>query len=340
VLLRLVNQAAGGAAVWDFFDEPARIHRRTRMKYVLTALMAVVALVFLTAPARADWAPNDPVNPTNHKMHWPQLPDLQTGLDVRATLPTPHPEPGVPFGKVLADDFKCTQTGQITDIHIWGSWLNDWFPYHSVPGGTFQDPGWVRFRLSLHANLPDPDGPTGPDFSKPGEELWSGWFDPGMFEWQRWAKDLDEGFMDPNIPPTQQQIIGRDTQVFQYNFYPDPLDPRLKQEEGRIYWLDVTAIPLGLPDGPGSEALFGWKSTHPRYHYEDDAVYGHMIVDAAGNLGPVGDWLPLKYPFPGPYEGQTMDLAFVITPEPGTVAMLVGAGLVGLVAYARRRRKG
>ncbi len=26
---------------------------------------------------------------------------------------------------VLADDFRCTSTGPITDIHLWGSWLND-----------------------------------------------------------------------------------------------------------------------------------------------------------------------------------------------------------------------
>src|SRR5271165_4505513 len=26
---------------------------------------------------------------------------------------------------VLADDFPCNQTGPITDIHIWGSWLSD-----------------------------------------------------------------------------------------------------------------------------------------------------------------------------------------------------------------------
>ena len=144
--------------------------------------------------------------------------------------------------------------------------------------------------------------------------------------------------MNPNIPPDQNQIIGFDNQVVQYNFYPDPLDPRLKQEAGTIYWLDVTAIPLGLPDGPGSEALFGWKTTRPELHYEDDAVYGHMTLDALGNWVAVGDWKPLVYPLNHPYEGHTMDMAFVITPEPGTVVMLIGAGLMGLVAYARRRR--
>jgi len=296
------------------------------MKHVLTLLTVVVALLVVATSATADWNVGDP-----YKMHYPQLPDLQTGLDVLATT-FPHAAP--PWGKVLADDFKCTETGQITDIHIWGSWLNDFFPQNYDPAGgqLVPDPGHVAFRLSLHSNVSDPA------YSRPGEELWARWFSPGEFKWRRWAT-AEEGFMDPNIPPSQNQIIGRDTQVFQYNFYPDPLDPRLKQEAGTIYWLDVTAIPLGLPDGPGSEALFGWKTTEPRYHYEDDAVYGHMTMDALGNWVAVGDWVPMVYPPNHPYAGHTIDMAFVITPEPGTVAMLIGAGLIGLVTYARRRRK-
>jgi hypothetical protein len=300
------------------------------MKHLLIAFTAAVALLVVAGSAMADWNVGDP-----YKMHWPQLPDLQTGLDVLATT---FPQAVPPWGKALADDFKCTQTGQITDIHIWGSWLNNIFPLNTDPAGVvFPDPGNVRFRLSLHANIPDPDGATGPDFSKPGDELWSGWFGPGQFKWRR-QEVPTERFMNPNIPPDQNQIIGFDNQVVQYNFYPDPLDPRLKQEAGTIYWLDVTAIPLGIPDGPGSEAWFGWKTTRPELHFEDDAVYGHMRQDALGNWVSVGDWLPLKYPMGGEFEGQTMDLSFVITPEPGTVAMLVGAGLIGLVAYARRRR--
>ncbi|MCJ7578787.1 MAG: hypothetical protein MUO91_10085, partial [candidate division Zixibacteria bacterium] len=46
----------------------------------------------------------------NHKMHFPQLPDLE-GWDVYAVYP-----------KTLADDWKCSATGPVTDIHFWGSW--------------------------------------------------------------------------------------------------------------------------------------------------------------------------------------------------------------------------
>ncbi len=45
-----------------------------------------------------------------HKMHFPQLPD-EDGWDVNATQP-----------QVLADDWTCSQTGWVKDIHFWGSW--------------------------------------------------------------------------------------------------------------------------------------------------------------------------------------------------------------------------
>jgi len=53
---------------------------------------------------------------------WEQLPDLSlTGMDVDATF-----KPAAPDNMLLlADDFLCSETGYITDIHIWGSWIND-----------------------------------------------------------------------------------------------------------------------------------------------------------------------------------------------------------------------
>ena len=72
---------------------------------------------------------------------WEQLPDLSpTGMDVDATW---HPETPEPPPLILADDFLCTETGFITDIHIWGSWINDFYPFG-------EDPGAVEFTFSIH----------------------------------------------------------------------------------------------------------------------------------------------------------------------------------------------
>ena len=270
----------------------------------LPIITATVIAAILAVPASAHWDTGDPF-----KMHWPQMPDLETGLDVLATVP-----------KVLADDFLCTQTGPITSIHVWGSWLNDEFP---IDPDETQNPGNVTFRLSLHKNIP---APSPDEFSRPGEEIWHGYFSPGSFKWRVWAENLREGFFDPNIPPGQDPIIGHDSMVIQYNFHiPYTSEPPM-QEEGNIYWLDLMAIP---PVDQPAMTLFGWKSSLDAF--EDDAVYGHVRAD--GTL--LNDWQPLIYPVGHPLEGKSLDLAFVIVPEPATMSVLLAGSLMVLL---RRRR--
>jgi len=250
-----------------------------------------------TGTATADWDIND-----EHKMHYPQLPDLDEGMNVLAQEP-----------KVIADDFMCTASGRIRDIHIWGSWLFDEFP--EDPDGTGNpSPGNTGFHLSIHEDVPKS---ATNDYSHPGDELWARDFWPGQFSHQFWANSYDERFFDPNI----NQVIGFDNTVWQYNFV-IPKSEAYFQEEGTIYWLDVMAIPL---DPINPTGLFGWKTS--RDHWMDDSVYGDM--GAAG--GQVTDWYELWDP---DYE-FSLDQAFVITPEPATISLLCIGGL----ALLRRRRR-
>src|SRR5215471_19660971 len=80
---------------------------------------AVVAASMSANQSRADWNPGDPAK-------WVQNPD-PTGFDVNATFRPATTGGGgqFPFVKLLADDWKCTSQDPITDIHIWGSWLNN-----------------------------------------------------------------------------------------------------------------------------------------------------------------------------------------------------------------------
>jgi hypothetical protein len=230
--------------------------------------LAILCLgAFLVAPVLADWDPGD-----GHKMHFPQLPD-EEGWDVNATFP-----------KVLADDWTCSGTGWVEDIHFWGSWRHG-------------DEGFIQaFRLSIHENIP------GPPYSMPGEELWvwetpdfgvrpidpptqQGWYDPNTGEW--------------NHPDHQA--------YFQYNIFLPP-EMWFWQEEGTIYWLDISAF---IEDPVNTH--WGWKTSY--LHWEDDAVYGDY---------PNFNWQELYDPLP-PHE--SLDMAFVITPEPASISLL-GLGLV------------
>jgi hypothetical protein len=245
-------------------------------KGVLTAVIIGAA-----ASALADWDTNDPAK-------WFQLPDLRQGMDVRATWP-----------KILADDFKCTFTGPITDIHLWGSWLNNQV-----------DPN-VRFHLSFHADVPAGIDPAVP-WSHPGSNLWSLNLAPTK---SRIYAEASERFYDPNL----HEFIGFDTQVWQYNFL-IPATEAFFQREGTIYWLDVTAFT--------TNGVFGWKTSFQ--HWNDDAVWGD--VPASG--GPPQMWYELR----DPTTQLSMDLAFVLTtiPEPSAVA-LIGFGCV-LVLMRRWKR--
>ena len=58
---------------------------------------------------------------------WIQMPDLGegTGIDVNDTQPF-----------ILADDFLCEAPGRLTEIYVWGSWLNDYLPYGFDPNAV------------------------------------------------------------------------------------------------------------------------------------------------------------------------------------------------------------
>jgi hypothetical protein len=226
---------------------------------------------------------------------WVQYPDLTdyNGIDVDATVD----EDIWAFPpQVLADDFECTETGELKDIHIWGSWYNDRLP--------FGDPTQVVFTLSIHADIPI--GPGNPyPYSMPGDVLWWRQFYSTDFTVNVWATDLLEGWYVPCVTPPLYEPYA-DSVCWQYNFY---LDQGEFTQLGTIddpcvYWLDVQARPLD------PNARFGWKSSQD--HWNDDAVWG---IGYEPFLGP---WNELRYPIMHPFEQQSIDLAFVITGEEGT----------------------
>jgi len=234
------------------------------MKAKIISIFVMTLLITVGSVAVADWDPED-----GHKMHWPQTPD-PNGWDVYCTAGlTEWPQ------IVLADDWECSETGWVKDIHLWGSRWHD-------------NIGIIdHFVIGIAENIPE-NPPQNP-YSKPGETLieWE------IFDWvERGPYNGNQGwywsYFTQWDPDDHQQY-------WQYNFFLNEED-WFWQEEGKIYWLFVSAI---VKEEPIDQPLWGWKSTFEYLHFMDDAVWAYW-----NELY----WIPLEYP-----TGFTMDLAFVIT---------------------------
>ncbi len=170
------------------------------------------------------------------KMHYPQEPD-PIGWDVFAMYPS----------NPVADDFMCMETGYITDLHFWGSWYLDIMP----PGGM--PPG---FHISIYADIPDPDGASGPLYSEPGVKLW----EQDVFSFITTPMPPSpQGWFEP---PDYFEPQGNHQQYFQYDIFFTA--PYFLQHEGTIYWIEI----MPYPDPSG---FWGWKTS--QNHFNDDAVY-------------------------------------------------------------------
>ena len=245
------------------------------MRYVTTVL-AVSAMLALAGPARADWNPGD-----DHKMHYPQLPD-PNGWDVA-------------WSTNMADDWKCSSTGPVEDIHLWFSWLDDVNLEADIGGVS------VVIRDDDRSGL----------YSKPKDYQWGQFFLPGQFIIRDYATG-DQGWYDP----MEGVVLPHDHQVI-YQLNITNIDNPFEQQIDTIYWLDVY-----VQNAAGGSMPIGWK-TSMSPHFEDDAVYWGGA-----------EWLELRDPIE---PAISLDLAFVITPEPGTMALLAIGGLGVLVR--RRKRK-
>ncbi|MHC4647555.1 MAG: DUF7901 domain-containing protein [Planctomycetota bacterium] len=210
----------------------------------------------------------------NAHIKWIQLPDASpNGIDIK-----------VDEGRWLADDFECTSTGLITDVHLWGSWKYDEI-------GEIQ-----MIHLSFHSD--DPCGPNG--HSEPNDLLWDWDFYVGDFEMNLVA-DLPDGeyWWDP---VDGVLMPGGDYQLWRVDIY---IDPNIAFEQKGdpcnpvIYWLDVQV--------QTSTGEFGWKTRRLPEHFMDDAVYHSGGVPLV--------WRELRYPNGHPFEGKSIDMAFVLTGE-------------------------
>ncbi len=220
--------------------------------------------------------------------NWYQEPDLsELGMDVNATFPM----------YVLADDFECTETAGIQEIHIWGSWFEDIYP-GADPPSIEGDPGNVMFHISIHSDIP---AGMLEEWSMPGPMLADWIFEPYDFIYKPVNLEGDyEGWFNP---PVMWIEVG-DANCWEYIFQFD--DQSWFEQQGTagapiVYWLDVQAI---IPNGV-TPAIFGWKTS--MRHWNDDAVW------VEGEDIPMQlPWWELRYAPPHPYAPESIDQAFLI----------------------------
>jgi len=192
--------------------------------------------ILLTGSVAADWIPTD-----GHKMHFPQTPD-SVGWNVEASL-----------GGTLADDWQCSETGPVSQIHFWGSW----------EGGL---QGTIRgFYVSIYSDVPDPDPGNPLTFSQPGTLLWGQYvafedvvsyqIEPVPQMWEGWYDPVTGVFVHPDHD-----------NFFAYNIT-DIAEPFIQIAE-TIYWLSIQADIVEMQD---PQPTWGWKSS--TLHWNDRAVY-------------------------------------------------------------------
>ncbi len=250
-----------------------------------THLVLLVCLaLMLSAPAVGFWT-------DEHKMHDPQVADYasDTGMAVRAEGPIR-----------LADDFECTGSGPITEIHTDVSW--------------WQDSDNIAPLTGAHLAIRGAG-------SEPGDILWSMSFSAEEVETDTWMLNEDGlGWYDPATG-----VYDSDSHwgVHRLSFHIDP-DKAFDQTAGENYWLEVS---LEL-DGDGQ---IGWCNTSDTRD-EANNVWGNGAVwwdDEAEQ------WRRLEYPTGHDWADDEMDLAFIIVPEPATLTLLAA----GAVAALMRRRR-
>jgi len=188
------------------------------------------------------------------------------------------------FGSIAADDWACTTTDPVTDLHWWGS-FPDW-PYADPP----QLP--PAFNITIWTDVPaDPTG----NFSHPGVAIWQIYCTNYTWKFVGWDYDP--------IKRIYEACFRFDQNLLPHEWFYQ--DPNPTGTGTNIYWISIAAVYPTVPQYP-----WGWK-TRPRdlnSPAPDDAVrIFDPVAPIPGSQFFTGD--PIWWPEPT----NSWDLAFELT---------------------------
>ncbi len=273
-------------------------------RFWLASTLCMAVVLTLASFVSAGWSPDDP-----HGMKYAFLPDLSDlGMSVNASFDSA----GHGGRFILFDDFLSDEPGPIAEIHLWGTWLNDVYPDNSASN--------VTFLLSLHPNIQE-----GQDNKPDLDDYWLKTFTPSDFSVRSYDDELSIGWMEPDTGTYQ---AAASEVSWQYSF---PIDPSEAFSQGydTRYWLNVTAIP------DDADTCWGWMVTDPGAPgTENVALWNREMSPWDDEHNPGENLIYLIYP-PAHQSSGPLNMAFVIVPEPTTLAMLA---LGGLAIMKRQRR--
>ncbi len=209
-------------------------------------LGAVLFLMISLQPVMGHWNPDD-----GWKMHYPQYPDPQ-GWDVCLRK------------MVVADDFQCTESGAITDIHFWISWKDDLVD--NVLGWT----------ISIYSD----------ENSQPGQELWR--YHGGRIELRQEAPST-QGWLCPCLTDDNDNENDADSVITDnHTWYAlvniTEIEDPFVQEEGQVYWLVIRANAT-LYESPRPQPEVGWKTSVD--DWGSGALWSHWPLTSSDAWHPV-----------------------------------------------------
>ena len=200
--------------------------------------------------------------------------------------------------QVVMDDWLCEGNTPVKGFRWWGSYFNE----HSIQNLT-------GFWLSIHADIP---AVVGGEPSHP---------DPLVRYVEEFVPIADIAYEHP---------IGVDSfgdPVYEYFALLDECFWQQGTPENPVvYWVNIVAE-IDNPDEDITDDVWGWHTSSTQNF--DDAV---SLTNYNFDTGEYDEYTPLEC---GPH--GSLDMAFEVVPEPGTLLLAVPA-IFGLAAVIRRRK--